>query len=106
MRIIAAAKMRFFRVVMLLLMCVAAARGQEIVRQTIPGKWLEPVLPEDAADLHYPQWAGELDKAKLEQFSGYYKKSLMTLMNLQGGDPIQIALIKGKSLDALGRKDE
>ncbi|HMB96439.1 MAG TPA: tetratricopeptide repeat protein, partial [Tepidisphaeraceae bacterium] len=56
--------------------------------------------------LNYPQWANDLDKARLESFTGRYKKSLLTLLNVHDGDRVEIALIKGKSQAALGQRDE
>jgi tetratricopeptide (TPR) repeat protein len=82
------------------------AHAQDLVRQTAPYKWLEPILPEDLPELDYPAWASELDKAKLESFRGRYKKSLLTLLKVRDGDPVEVALVRGTALAALGREDQ
>jgi tetratricopeptide (TPR) repeat protein len=105
MRIIKTVKMRPLKFLVLLIVC-AAARGQDLVRESIPQKWIEPVLPEDLPELKYPSWANDLDKARLEEFSGRYKKSLATLFTIHDADPVEVALIKSASLDALGRYDQ
>ncbi len=81
------------------------ARADDFVRETIPGKWINPLVPEDLDKLEYPAYYKDLDKAKLESFNGRYKLSLLTLAKVKDGDPIQVALVKGASLSAIGRKD-
>jgi tetratricopeptide (TPR) repeat protein len=99
--------MKFSIFALMLMGCACViARGQDIVRQTIPQKWIERALPEDLPDLNYPQWMNDLDKARLEEFTGRYKKSLLTLLKVHDGDPAEVALVRGKSLAALGRRDE
>ena len=84
----------------------APARAQDLVRQTAPFKWLDPVLPEDLPELNYPAYANDLDKAKLEAFTGRYKRSLFTLLKVKDADPVELALVKGTSLSAIGRREE
>ncbi|WP_428940563.1 tetratricopeptide repeat protein [Fontivita pretiosa] len=108
---------RPLRLVTLLLVCAACpglARGQrvpdEFSRQIIPNKWLDPILPEDLPELSYPAWANDLDKARMQSFAGRYKRSLLTLMRAEQtvphADPVEMALIKATSLNALGRPTE
>jgi tetratricopeptide (TPR) repeat protein len=93
-------------VVVGLLAVVSAAWGDDFVEQSIPGRWMKPLLPEDLDKLDYPAYYKELDKARLESFTGRYKQSLLTLKKAKGVDPLAIALVKGTSLSAIGKKDE
>ena len=82
------------------------AQAQDLVRETAPLKWLEPILPEDLPELKHPAYATDLDKAKAEAFAGRYKKSLFTLQRVKDGNAVEVALVKGTSLSALGRTEE
>ncbi len=96
-----------FVVIVIASVCVhAPARAQDLVRQTAPFKWLDPVLPEDLPELNYPAYANDLDRAKLEAFTGRYKRSLFTLLKVKDADPVEVALVKGTSLSAIGRREE
>jgi Flp pilus assembly protein TadD len=86
--------------------CPMVRADDAFTRNSVPQKWIEPVLPEDLPDLDYPAYYNTLEKAKLEAFSGRYKKSLYTLMSVSDGDPIEVALVKGTSLAAIGKRDE
>src|SRR5437762_14261209 len=97
----------FFTV--LVICCFSGATfSQDLSRQTIPGKWIGPLLPEDLPKLEYPAYAKTIDKARMESFAGRYKKSLRTLAKLKSGeaDPVDVALIKSNSLAAIGQRDE
>src|SRR5690348_16664861 len=82
------------------------ARGQDLSRETIPGKWIEPLLPENLPKLELPEYAKDLDRARAESFTGRYKKSLRTLAKVKDGDPAEVAMIRATSLAAMGRRDE
>src|SRR5687768_10216163 len=82
------------------------ARADEFVEQSIPGRWITPLLPEDLPALEYPAYYKELDKARLEAFTGRYKKSLLTLRKAKDADPLAAALIRGNSLWAIGKADD
>jgi tetratricopeptide (TPR) repeat protein len=84
----------------------ASASAQDLLKQTAPLKWLDPVLPEDLPPLDYPSYANELDKARLEAFRGRYKRALLTLTRAESADPVEVALIRADSLSALGRHEE
>ncbi len=101
----AARKLNAILLVAAVLVCAPAA-AQDLTRQTAPHKWLAPILPEDLPELDLPAYANDFDKARLEAFRGRYKLSLLTLSKLKAADPIEVALIKGTSLSALGRRDE
>src|SRR3954447_16244905 len=98
----------FFTVALLAsLSLVAGSAHAQLSTQTVPGKWLDPFLPEDLPALDYPGYATPLDKAELESFTGRYKRSLMTLLDAPAdADAVRVALVKGRSLAALGRKTE
>ena len=87
----------------------AASHGQDFVRDSVPQKWIEPLLPEQLPELEYPKYFDDFDKAKLQSFTGRYKLSLSTLRNIKDPKPEQkpqVAVIASRSLAALGRWDE
>ena len=85
------------------------AWGQDFIRETIPSRWIARILPEDLPELEYRSYHSELDKARMQAFAGRYRKALYTLWNVEqqaDADPVEVSLIKGAALAALGRKDE
>jgi tetratricopeptide (TPR) repeat protein len=91
------------------LLCAGVAVAQStLTRNIIPNEWLNPVMPEDLPKLSHPAYTDGLDHARAEAFSGRYKKSLQTLMVIAEGaaNPVEVALVKGTALSALGRQDE
>src|SRR6185503_4600851 len=82
------------------------ARGDDFIQQSIPGRWIHPLLPEDLPDLEYPAYFKDLDKAKLEAFTGRYKKALLSLRKAKDADPVAAAMVKATSLSALGKIDD
>src|SRR2546421_188958 len=94
------------------LACAVPARraaGGDLARDSVPQKWIEPLLPEDLPELTYPAYFNDFDKARAQSFSGRYKQSLHTLAKLKDVKPEQaaaVALVKGKALWAPGRLDE
>lgn len=101
---------RFFCVVLAGLALLASrSRAWDLVRDSVPMKWVEPLLPEDLPELTYPDYYSEVDKATAQEFAGRYKLSLITLSkikDLKPGQRADAAVVKGKSLAALGRFDE
>src|SRR4051812_47913187 len=76
----------------LISLVMAATVHAQLARETIPGKWLNDVLPEDMPALDYPPDATPLDKARLESFTGRYKRSLQTLATLPpDANPVEVA---------------
>src|SRR5258705_918987 len=83
-----------------------ATHADDFVRESIPNKWIAPLIPEDFGEkLDYPAYFKELDRARLEAFSGRYKMALLTLKKVKGVDPVQVALVKASAQSALGQKD-
>jgi tetratricopeptide (TPR) repeat protein len=76
--------------------------------QTIPGKWIGPLLPEKAAEPQYPDYDKNsiLEKARDQFWAGQYRRALVTLAPLQGPKTLDIALIRGESQMILGRYDD
>src|ERR1700678_2999911 len=68
------------------------ATATDFVRDSIPGKWYEPLTPEDLPPLVYPKYFNELDKAHFQADSGRFKLALQPLRTATG-DPQSIALI-------------
>lgn len=104
----------FWRCWVTVLVAVAGAApvpafGDDMVRDSVPQKWIEALLPEELPELKYPAYFDDLDKAKAQSFAGRYKLSLHTLARLKDLKPEQaavVALVRSKSLAALGRADE
>src|SRR5436190_5068786 len=98
--------MRWIVAAWFFLTLVSSAFAQDLVRDSIPQKWIEPLVPEDLPELKYPAYFNDLDKAQLQTFTGRYKLALHTLRKLDKGDPIKIALVKSQALAAIGKRDE
>src|SRR5437868_6749564 len=89
--------------------CGRVVAADDLVNDSIPRKWINPLLPEKLPPLKYPDYFSAIDKAQAQWFAGRYKLSLITLARLHEVKPeqqAQVALIKGRSLYALGRTDE
>ena len=85
------------------------ASGNDLARDSVPQRWVNDFLPEQLPELKYPAYFDDLDKAKAQSFAGRYKLSLQTLAKLKDVKPEQVAavaLVKSKSLHALGRSEE
>lgn len=89
---------------------VASVRADVFTDNAVPQRWLEPFLPESLPDLTYPAYFNDLDKARLEAFTGRYKKALYSLMRaattVKDADPVEVAVIRGEALLALGRLEQ
>src|SRR5688572_9612233 len=90
----------------------SAQTAQDLVRDSVPMKWIEPFRPEDLPKLEHPAYYNELDKARAESFTGRYKQSLMTLARLERSPAareitpehrVEVTLIKARSLAVRGR---
>ena len=89
--------------------CAGTLRAADLVDDSVPMKWINPLLPENLPDLEYPSYFSDLDKATAQSFAGRYKLSLITLAHARGLKPDQAAdaaVVKGRSQAALGRWDE
>src|SRR5262245_20364097 len=62
------------------------ALAQNLTRDTIPQKWIEPLLPEDLPKLKAPEYATPVEQAKMQIFAGRYKLGLNTLKKIKDGD--------------------
>ncbi len=94
----------------LLLACSAPALAIDFARQSIPGKWVRPLVPEDLPPLAVPSYFDDWDKAKLQATTGRYKLAIQTLRNIRGTDngvgAVPLAHARYQALSALGRTDE
>ncbi len=84
------------------------ALGGSYDDQTIPGKWITPLLPEDMPEPTYADYDkdNDLEKARTQLWAGQYRRALATLSNVKKGKAIDIATIRGEAELALGRYDE
>src|SRR5580698_8921532 len=91
-----------------LLVAVSVARGGSYDDQTIPGKWLKPLVPEQAEEPQYPDYDKNsgLDKAWDQCWAGQYRRALVTLEGVKKGKAIRIAMIRGECQLALGRYND
>src|SRR5262245_57471715 len=76
----------------------SAARGVDFKKETIPGKWIEQLVPEDLPGLEYPNYFNALDRARMQMQTGRYRLSLITLANAKDVDVVEAAIVKGSSL--------
>jgi tetratricopeptide (TPR) repeat protein len=81
------------------------ARGFDFVRESIPSRWVDQVMPEDLPPLEYPAYFNDLDKARAQVFHGRYRTALFTLNRLKGRS-VESSLIRMEALAALGRHKE
>lgn len=87
----------------------AAGDNNPLVRDSVPQKWINPLVPEDLSDLEYPGYFNDLDKARAQAFAGRYKLALQTLHKAKDLKPEQaaaVAQVKIRSLAATGRLEE
>lgn len=98
--------LRIVLVIALLLSPATAALGQDLVKDSIPARWIQAYLPEELPDLEFPAYFNDLDKTQAQAFAGRYKLSLITLQKVAEGDPARIALIKGTAQSATGKKSK
>jgi tetratricopeptide (TPR) repeat protein len=101
-------RLKIATLIISLILSGAALADDAFTRNSVPRKWIDIVLPEELPDLTYPAYFNDLDKAELEAFTGRYKKSLQTLIKLNAADfdPVRIALVRGTSLAATGRREQ
>ena len=99
--------MRCMRLVfVMILLCSSVGFAQDLTRDAIPNKWLDPLLPEDLPKLTYPSYATALDRARMEIDGGRYKLGLATLKKATSEDPAQVAVLKAKALAQTGRREQ
>jgi predicted Zn-dependent protease len=94
--------------VLLVFGAVSTARAGIYDDETIPGKWLKPLVPERAEEPQYPDYDknSDFDKAWDQCWAGQYRRALVTLESVKRGKPIRIAMIRGECQLALGRYDD
>ena len=90
----------------LLLLIAKPALAYDFAKESIPNRWIEPLVPEDLPKLKYPEYFNDLDKAKMQVARGRYKLSLATLAKAKDVDPAEAMPVKAKALITLGRYDE
>jgi tetratricopeptide (TPR) repeat protein len=87
-----------------------SAFGIDFGRQSIPGKWVHPLMPEDLPPLKVPAYFSDWDKAKLQAQTGRYKLAVQTLRGIHATDKgvgaVALADAKFQALWPLGRTDE
>jgi tetratricopeptide (TPR) repeat protein len=83
----------------------SATLAAGLAENAIPGKWLKEYQPESGPALSFPAYYKDLDKAKLQAFSGRYKAALYTLAKVPE-QSIDAALIRAQCLHALGKGDK
>lgn len=87
----------------------SASFALDLVDDSVPMKWINPLLPEDLPDLKFPEYFNDFDKAQAQEFAGRYKLSLISLGRIKNLKPDQVAdaaVIKGRALAAMGKWEE
>jgi tetratricopeptide (TPR) repeat protein len=99
-------------VAMTLAVAVLAVRPRSAVADldpdTIPGKWIAPMVPEHLPEPTYAPYDQDdpLAKARDQAFSGRYRLALVTLEDVTAGDATERLLIRAQCLAATGRSQE
>ena len=91
-----------------MLVVLPAAWGEGLLSRTIPGKWIEPLVPESDPEPFYPDYVKNdlFAKAKAQLNVGQYRRALATLAGIEAGkSPIEVGLIRAKALAATGKFD-
>ncbi len=100
-----------FRIGLLALAITAGpALAADFSRESIPGKWINPLVPEELPPLKYPAYFTNYEKAKEQVWTGRFKLALQSLYTIKpdekGSDPVSYACLKAEALKAVGRNDE
>jgi tetratricopeptide (TPR) repeat protein len=99
---------RLLSIIVVALSFAAVARGDEVLNRTIPGKWIEPLVPESDPEPFYPDYVRDnpLAMAKAQMNAGQYRRCLATLAGIHGDTVPDIAIVRAKALAGLGRLDK
>jgi predicted Zn-dependent protease len=84
----------------------AAARAGRYDDQTIPGKWIKPLLPESGDEPDYPGYDknAAIERARDQYWAGQYRRALVTLEPVvKPKKPVEIALLRAQCDLELGR---
>jgi tetratricopeptide (TPR) repeat protein len=88
----------------------APVLGADFARDSIPGKWIQPLVPEDLPPLKYPVYFTDFEKARQQVWTGRYKLALQSLYSIKptdkGSTPASYASLRAEALVAIGREDE
>ena len=88
----------------------APALAVDLTRESIPGKWVQPLAPEELPVPTYPGYFNAWDKAKMQVFTGRYKLAVQTLRSVHPADKgvgaVPLADLAFQALLPLGRTDE
>ncbi len=91
----------------LLLLCGAAPAvfAGAYDDQTIPGKWIKPLLPEQGEQLSIPDYdqGSSLAQAQDLFWAGQYRRALVVLESVKSKRPEKVALLRGQCQLELGR---
>lgn len=91
-----------------LLMPASSLFALDMVRDSVPARWVEPNIPEKFPAIKLKAYQKDpVEIARIQAFRGRYKLALMTLRQAKpGSDPAGIALAKGMALSGMGRMPE
>jgi tetratricopeptide (TPR) repeat protein len=98
----------FLLLIALLLLSPSLARSDDLLSRTIPGKWIEPLVPESDPEPAYPEYYAKdlLAKASMQINAGQYRRALSTLGQVPPTkSPNDVSVLKVKAMIALGRFD-
>ncbi len=93
----------------ILLLSASLAFGQDMLRDAIPRKWIDPLLPEKLPALTLPEYITNdpLELATAQAFRGRYKLALMTLKNVPAdADQTRLAVLRATIYRAQGKTND
>src|SRR2546430_16190787 len=50
------------------------AAAYDFIKDSVPNRWIEPLVPEDLPDLKYPSYFNDVDKARAQVQTGRYRR--------------------------------
>jgi cellulose synthase operon protein C len=101
---------RFRRIAVLGFALIGAplARAGTYDDQTIPGKWIKPLLPESGDEPNYPGYDknAAIERARDQYWAGQYRRALVTLEPIaKPKKPVEVAILRAQCDLELGRYD-
>src|SRR5207253_3670540 len=85
---------------------VSSAYGYDFIKDSVPNRWIAPLVPEDLPDLKYPSYFNDVDKARAQVQAGRFRRALVTLSKAKNADPIEAAIVRATAQSTIGRTDQ
>ena len=82
------------------------AAAYDFIKDSVPNRWIESLVPEDLPDLKYPSYFNDVDKARAQVQTGRYRRALVTLSKAKNADALEAAIVRATAQATLGRNDQ